>query len=152
MMIKPLIFAAALTVSSFVSASIDEQAPRSPLEVSLAFERHFNAGDLKALSTLYREGSIFVAAPGVQLKGDGPIREALAQFMAVNLPIKLTVRQVYQTEETALVIFEWVIKGQGADGKVVNMVGTGADVVTRQVDGTWKYAIDNPFGVSLPVK
>ncbi|WP_256371360.1 hypothetical protein [Caulobacter sp. FWC26] len=30
--------------------------------------------------------------------------------------------------------------------------GTGADVVRRRADGTWIYAIDNPFGVARPTR
>lgn len=78
------------------------------------------------------------------------IRGALTQFMASKVPIKLTVRQVYQAGDTALIVFNWVMKGKGGDGKPVDMAGTGADVVTRQSNGTWVYVIDNPFGVAQP--
>lgn len=129
-----------------------QDAPRSPLEVAQTFERRFNAADLEGLTRLYAPGSVFVPAPGVQLKEPAQIRGALQQFLDAKLPIKLTVRQVYATEQTALVVFDWVMEGTGADGKPTKLTGTGADVVTRQPDGTWLYAIDNPFGVAQPAQ
>ncbi|WP_454720775.1 MULTISPECIES: YybH family protein [Cupriavidus] len=150
-MLKSLAIAAALSLIPFGAAQA-QQPPRSPAEVSLAFERHFNAADLDGLAGLYRQGGIFVAAPGVQLQDPARIRAALTQFMAPRVPIRLTVHQVYEAGDTALIVFGWVLKGTGADGKPVDMAGTGADVVTRQSNGTWAYAIDNPFGVTLPAR
>ena len=36
--------------------------------------------------------------------------------------------------------------GTDADGNPVDLRGSTAEVVRRQPDGTWKYAIDHPFG------
>ena len=150
-MFKSLATAVALSLTVLGGAQAHEP-PRTPAEVSQAFERHFNAADLDGLEKLYRKDGIFVPAPGVPLQDMAQIRGALTQFMASKVPIKLTVRQVYQAGDTALIVFDWVLKGTGADGKPVDMAGTGADVVTRQADGTWAYAIDNPFGVARPAK
>lgn len=150
-MLKSLASAAVLSLAALSGAQAQE-LPRSPLEVPQAFERHFNAADLNGLAKLYGEGSVFVPAPGVVLQEPTQIRGALTQFMASKVPIKLTVRQIYQAGDTALVVFDWAMKGTGADGKPVDMAGTGADVVKRQANGTWAYAIDNPFGVAQPAK
>ena len=150
-MFKSLAIAIPLSLAALGGVHAQE-LPRTPVEVSQAFERHFNAADLDALARLYRKGGLFVPAPGVQLQDPEQIRGALTQFMASKVPIKLTPRQVYQADDTALIVFDWVMNGTGADGKPVDMGGTGADVVTRQVDGTWAYAIDNPFGVAQPAK
>jgi ketosteroid isomerase-like protein len=34
-----------------------------------------------------------------------------------------------------------------ASGEIEFLSGTATDVVRRQVDGTWKLAIDNPYGI-----
>lgn len=150
-MIKSL--TSALVISFSMLSSVQAQElPRKPLEVSQAFERHFNAADLDRLAKLYAKNGVFVPAPGVQLRDPAQIRGALTQFLAPKLPIKMTVRQVYEAGDTALVVFDWTIKGTGADGKPVDLSGTGADVVARQADGTWLYVIDNPFGVAQPAK
>ena len=42
------------------------------------------------------------------------------------------------------------IRGTGADGRSVDLSGTGTDVVRRDADGLWRYAVDNPFGGLKP--
>ncbi len=36
------------------------------------------------------------------------------------------------------------------EAALLRLARTGADVVARQPDGTWLYAVDNPFGVATP--
>lgn len=150
-MFKSLAGIALLSLSALGSAQA-HGLPQSPAELPPAFERHFNDGDQDALARLYAADSVFVPAPGVQLRDPAQIRGALAQFMASGVPIKLAIRQVYQAGDTALIVFDWSLKGTGKDGKPVDMAGTGTDVVKRQADGGWVYAVDNPFGVAPPAK
>lgn len=127
-----------------------QEASKTPMEVAQSFERHFNAGDVKALLGLYQTDSVFVAAPGTSMKGTQQIRSALEQFLAAKMPIHVQVRQIYATDRTALIISDWVLEGTDASGKAVRQTGTGADVVTKGPDGHWRYAVDNPFGVASP--
>lgn len=149
-MFKSLCIAFAGLLAAAGGVQAQEALPRTPEEVLLAFERHFNAADLDGLATLYGKDSLFVAAPGVPLREPARIREALAQFLAPGWPIRLNLRHVYPTADTALVVVDWVLENSGEGGPRVEMAGTGTDVVIRQADGTWIYAIDNPFGVATP--
>lgn len=146
-MFKSVTTALILSIAAVATAHA-QQAPRTAVDVAHAFERHFNAQDLNGLASLYGEGSIFVPSPGVALTDIAQIRDALTQFMASKMPIDLTIRHVYESNGTALIVFDWVMAGIDSDGKPVRMTGTGADVVRRQADGTWIYAVDNPFGVA----
>ncbi|HCE6896734.1 YybH family protein [Pseudomonas aeruginosa] len=125
-----------------------QDLPRSPEEVPQALERYFNAGDLNGLASLYGENSAFVSAPGTQVLGAARIRSALQRFMATGAPIRFSVRQVYRAGDMALILGDWRIEGEGRDGSPVDMRGTATDVVIRRADGSWVYAIDNPFGVA----
>ncbi|WP_335955203.1 YybH family protein [Acinetobacter guillouiae] len=129
---------------------INKSLLKQPQEVALAFERHFNAANVNGLLALYSDNGIFVPQPKVQLNQPQEIRQALNQFMSMKLPIKVHVRQVYQSDDIALIISDWSIIGKDPSGKPVNLKGTGADVVKRDADGAWRYVIDNPFGVALP--
>lgn len=154
-MFKSLLAATALTLgvvpaTQAAAGPAAFELPRAPLDVPQAFERLFNAADLDGLVRLYAPGGVFVPAPGVQLRNAAEIRGALGQFLGAKLPIELKVRQLYATEQTALIVFDWVMQGKGPDGQPVRMGGTGADVVSRQPDGTWLYVVDNPFGVAQP--
>ena len=97
---------------------------------------------------LYAPGAVFVPAAGVQLNTREQIKGALQQFMGAKLPIKVTVRQVYQGQDTAIIVSDWTMEGNGPGGKPISLAGTGADVVQKRADGTWLYTIDNPFGVA----
>lgn len=134
---------------SIVATSVHAgELPKSPEQVAQAFERYFNESDVNALLTLYPKGAVFVPAPGQGLKDKAQIKEALNQFLSMKLPISLTIRSIYQSNDTALIISDWIIKGNGPDGKLIEITGSGADVVKRDKRGNWLYSIDNPFGVA----
>jgi ketosteroid isomerase-like protein len=59
----------------------------------------------------------------------------------------LHLRRALQNGDVALLVSDWTLTGTGADGNPTTLGGTTADVVRRQADGTWRYAIDNPLGV-----
>ena len=148
-MFKKWMLPVALVVTGMVQA---QSLPKAPLEVAQAFESRFNAADVDGLLALYAKGAIFVPAPGVALSEPAAIRGGLQQYLAAKLPIKLKVRHLYQSGDTALIIHDWVLEGTGPDGKPMKMTGSGADVVARQADGTWLYTIDNPTGVATAQK
>ncbi len=125
-------------------------APAAAMEVAQAFARAFNARDLEALMALYPAGSVFVPAPGQGLASADAVRQALQGFLAIGLPITLSVRHGYEAGDTALLVVDWSIRGTGADGRPVDLAGTGTDVVRRGPDGRWRYLVDNPFGGAKP--
>jgi ketosteroid isomerase-like protein len=111
-----------------------------------AFAEAFNSGDPKAVERLYEEGAILVPRPGAPVSG----RERSAaneRFLALALPITVRPRHVYTADDIALLIVDWTIEGTGPDGAPVHLEGTATDVARRGADGTWRYVIDNPFGV-----
>ncbi|MFN5156008.1 MAG: YybH family protein [Betaproteobacteria bacterium] len=134
----------ALTAVRTVAA--DAVAPRAAMEVAQAFASAFNARDLEALMALYPAGSVFVPAPGQGLASADAVRQALQGFLAIGLPITLSVRHGYEAGDIALLVVDWSIRGTGADGRPINLAGTGTDVVRRGADGRWRYLVDNPFG------
>jgi uncharacterized protein (TIGR02246 family) len=133
-------------------ANASSAGAASPMEVAAAFARAFNARDIEALLALYPEGSMFVPAPGQPLSSREALRQALQGFLAIGLPINLSVRHSYEAGDTALLVADWTIRGTGADGRAVNLAGTGTDVVRRGLDGRWRYLIDNPFGGLKPAQ
>lgn len=140
-------FYAALSLIALSYSAHAHELPRSPGDMVQAFETRFNAADLDGLLSLYTPGAVFVAAPGKPLSGKDNIKGALQQLMAAKLPIKVRLRHVYQNQDTAIVISDWSLAGKGADGKAISYSGTATDVVQKNSDGAWQYAIDNPFGV-----
>ena len=56
------------------------------------------------------------------------------------------IKKVLFAGDTALVANRWSLEGTGIDGEPLRMGGTSADVVRRQPDGSWRIAIDDPWG------
>ncbi len=117
-----------------------------PEDVHRLFEEHFNAGDLDALAALYEDGAAFVPQPGTVVTGKEAIREALQGFLSTGGKIELSTRYALRSGDTALLSGEWRLSGTGQDGAPLDMGGKTSEVVRRQPDGRWLYAVDHPFG------
>jgi ketosteroid isomerase-like protein len=118
-----------------------------PGEHPRIFARAFNTGDATLVEQVYEPGGILVPAPGRPVTG--PDRAAAnRRFLALGLPIDVRPRQVYVAGDIALLLVDWTIDGEGADGRRVHLGGTATDVARRGPDGRWRYVIDNPFGTA----
>ena len=120
---------------------------RKPEEIHRLFSEAFNAGDIKAILSLYEPGAVLVPQPGQMVQGHAAIREALNGYLAIKPRFNLTFGKALVSGDTALLISKWSLKGTGPDGGTIDMTGQTTDVVRRQKDGTWLLVIDNPFGV-----
>jgi uncharacterized protein (TIGR02246 family) len=121
---------------------------RSPEDVHLRFVEAFNARDLEALLALFEPGACLVPQPGAPpVSGRPAIRAALAPFLALGGSMAITPRRVLLAGDVALLLSPWTLRATGPDGRPVEMAGRTTDVVRLQPDGSWRLAIDNPFGV-----
>ena len=140
-------FFATIGVSARVLA-LDTSLPMKAADIDPAFARAFNAGDLDALLKLYDQQSVLVAEPGKPVQGLENIRQALAGFLALKLPIQLTLRHVYENGDIGFCVADWSIAGKAPDGKDVKVGGTSAEVVKKTSGGNWVYVIDSPYGTA----
>jgi uncharacterized protein (TIGR02246 family) len=120
---------------------------REPEEAHRLWTECFNAGDLDGLLALYEPNATLMPQPGQAVSGTAAIREALGGFLGLKpafdwVETKLAIR----SNDLALLHSSWTLSGTGPDGSPMNLSGTTADVVRRQSDGTWLFAIDNPWG------
>jgi len=114
-----------------------------------SFLERFNEGDLAGLLDLYEPSGCFVAGPGKVAVGLEAIRDALEAFLALKGNLHFHATSVVHADGLALVSNRWTLKGTGADGTPVSLEGTSAEVWRVQPDGTWRFAIDNPFGGNI---
>jgi ketosteroid isomerase-like protein len=136
---------AAMGVSA-KSLAMDTSLPMKAADMDL--EKAFNAGDLGTLLKLYDDQSLLVAEPGKPVQGLENIKQALMGFLALKLPIQLTVRRTYESGDVGLCVADWSIAGKGPDGKDVKLGGTSAEVVRKTSGGNWVYVIDSPYGTA----
>ena len=120
---------------------------RTPEDVDRLFAQALNAGDIEALVGLYEPQAALRPAPGQLIQGHAAIREALKGFVGMKPTIELAPRSLGQCNDIALITASWTLKGTGADGKPMQMTGNSIEVVRRQGDGTWLFAIDTPWGL-----
>jgi uncharacterized protein (TIGR02246 family) len=119
-----------------------------PEDMVPTFEAAFNSGDIEQVMALYEPDCVLVPQPGQTVAGTAAIRAALVGFLAVRGQIKVTSKRVLQNGDVAFVNSHWDLNGSGPDGSAVAMSGDTSEVIRKQSDGTWRYAIDDPF--SLP--
>jgi uncharacterized protein (TIGR02246 family) len=121
-------------------------AARTPEECDALFERHLNAGDLDALVALYEPGATLVPTPDEKAVGHAAIREALGAFIAAQAQMRLTVGHVLRAgDDLAMLYDDWSGHYTDADGARIDVAGQAIEVVRRQPDGTWRFAIDDPY-------
>ena len=121
---------------------------RTPEDVDRLFAEALNAGNIDALVALYEPEASLSPAPGKQVSGHAAIREALGQFVAAKPKMELSVRTIAQSGGLALCTARWKLAMSGPDGNAQEVAGQSIEVVRRQPDGRWLFAIDEPFGMS----
>ena len=96
---------------------------------------------------LYESKAAFAAEPGNLAHGAAGVREALSGFISMKGELDLQVTRVLEVDDLALVTGVWSFDATGPDGEPVRLEASNADVLRRQPDGTWRFVIDNPWGV-----
>jgi uncharacterized protein (TIGR02246 family) len=119
---------------------------KSPQQVIEDFSNSLNADDLEGALGLYEQDAVFSPEPGRVIVGKAAIEEALRAFLALRPDLTGTIGEVLEGEDLALVRNRWRLRGTSPDGEAVELSGTSADVMRRQEDGSWRIAIDDPWG------
>lgn len=118
---------------------------QQPEEIQSLFTAAFDAGSLDDLLALYEDQAAFATGPDTYVTGKPAIREALAGFLAMKPRLRYASSFTMRAgENLALLQGRWTIAGTGPNSEPVQLAGTSREVVRRQQDGTWLYAIDDP--------
>jgi uncharacterized protein (TIGR02246 family) len=121
----------------------------TPAETHRLWGDAFNRGDLDELMDLYEEDAVLVAQPGTVVSGLDAIREALSGFLGAKATFTLDRTDVHERDDLAIVYSKWRLEGgTGPDGNPMDVTAQTTDVLRRQQDGSWLFAIDNPWGVA----
>src|ERR687890_2586555 len=119
----------------------------TPEQVLESIVTGINSGDLDSLLPLYENDAAFASEPGSLAHGAPGVRQALDGFISRNGKLDLEVTRVHEVDDLALVTGVWSFDGTGPDGEPVRLEARNADVLRRQTDGSWRFVIDNPWGV-----
>ena len=119
-----------------------------PEDCDLLVVKAISEGNIEAALALYEPDATFAPEVGKSVQGTAAVREVLNGFMAMKPTLNVTVPNVYQSGDIAILVSNWTMKGTDPDGNPVEESGKGTEVVRRQADGTWKFIIDNPHGTA----
>jgi uncharacterized protein (TIGR02246 family) len=127
----------------------NEEIPmKEPADVHPAYLKAFNAGDIDATVACYESQACFISKSGRVAHGTPELRKLYRAIFSYKPHLKLEVRKIIQAgDDLALVIVEWKSKAVLASGEIEALSGIATDVVRKQLDGRWKLAIDNPYGI-----
>lgn len=123
---------------------------RTPEDCDDLLGEYLAAGALDDILALYEPQALFFTQSRERLVG----RDAIATFFgpAAGAKPRLTsniVQVLRGGDDLAMVYNDWVMSVTGPDGAKIEQRGKAIEVVRRQADGSWRYAIDDPFARSL---
>jgi uncharacterized protein (TIGR02246 family) len=124
-------------------------AARTPEDCDHRLNEYLAAGDLDAIVGLYEPGATFVTQDRSVKVGRDAIREAFAEFAAAKPRLRSNIVMVLRNGDNLAVLYnDWSMSVRTPDGQEHQMTGKAVEVVCRQSDGSWKFAVDDPFARS----
>ena len=114
-----------------------------PAEIYPALSKALNARDLDAIVACYEPEACFVSKSGRAHRGAAELRDLYRAMLSNRPQMKLDVRKIIPSGgDLALVVVEWT---EWTSAK--HWTGIATDIVRKQSDGTWKVALDIPYGI-----
>ena len=121
---------------------------QTPLDLNNKLIEVLNQGDVDAAVSLYEPDAVFSAEPGKSVTGHAAIREVFEGFQGMKPRVTVeSTELVGQAGDIAVTNTSWTVTGTGADGSAVELAGTGTEIMRRQPDDTWSYALDFMYGI-----
>jgi ketosteroid isomerase-like protein len=112
----------------------------SPEEICRLFRQYMREGDLESVLTLYDPEAVFLNESGEVVEGE-ELRRELAPLAAARASFAFKVKQVIRSGDVALMHTEWRITSPQQRSLYA------IEVARRQVDGSWRWLIGDPFTV-----
>jgi uncharacterized protein (TIGR02246 family) len=117
----------------------------TPEEVDRLFGERVNAGDVEGLVALYEPGATLITQDAGTLIGHASIRDYLRAMTSMKARIDMGTYRVFPAgDDLAVVHHDWQAIVTTVDGQHLEMSGKATEVVRRQSDGRWLFALDDP--------
>jgi len=114
---------------------------KNPREVDELFIKYMREGDIESVLSLYDEDVAFVNQSGNVKHGHEALREQLSSFANSKQVFKFDIKNIIVAGDIALVHNQWeMISPQKGSGYAI-------EVMRWQPDGSWRFAIGDPFTV-----
>jgi len=120
-----------------------------PEELHDRFAEAANAGDVVRMVDLYEPDAVIVERDGRLTRGTDAIRRHVKDLLALRPKMEIVTSRSFQNGDLALLCSAWRAHVLSVDGKETTMDHRGSEVLRRQPDGTWRLALDNPWGIEV---
>lgn len=118
----------------------------SPEDCDRLFAERANAGDVDGVLALYEPDARFVRRDGTVVQGVAELRAVITSLTASQADLQMHVVRVIESGDIAVIYNDWVSTTKIDNGAVAQRAGRALEIVRRQPEGTWLFAIDDPFG------
>jgi uncharacterized protein (TIGR02246 family) len=121
---------------------------QTPEQCDALFGTYINSRDLENLVALYEPQASLGNEDGTAAHGSAAIRETMQGIFAAFPELKITMnvmRVVRAGDDLAVLYNDWSAIGTAADGSPFAMEHKAMEIVRRQSDGTWRFAVDDPY-------
>jgi len=104
-------------------------------------------GGLDRIVELYEPQATFITETRETLIGHAAIREWFAPMATARPRLVADLTQVVRSgEDLAMIYNDWTMTITPPGGASTEMSGRAIEVVRRQADGSWRFALDDPYG------
>lgn len=124
------------------------QEIRDPETLHSRFCEACNTCDLDGLLALYEPDAVIAERTGELTVGTDAIRQHLQALLAMKPAMEIVSSRTVVAGVLALNSSQWRCQAVGPDGSSVEMECHGSELTRRQGDGSWRIAIDNPWGAA----
>jgi len=117
-----------------------------PAEIYERIASTMNSHDLAGIMRLFDIDGTTVPYPGQPaVTGMDAVRGVMEQCLAMQPHISYENPSVIVADDIALLRSTWRLNVTGPDDKPIEVKGKGIQVARRQMDGSWRILIDNPW-------
>jgi uncharacterized protein (TIGR02246 family) len=116
----------------------------SPEKVAAAFAAAINAGDVSAALDLWSEQAMIVRPDGEAVRGRAAVEGVLQTLIGNGTSVEIDVQRIYEAADVAVALGTLKVStaAQGLLAEASSVV-----VYARAPDGSWRVAIDAPWGL-----
>jgi len=121
---------------------------QTPEQCDELFGKYVNSRDLDNLLALYEPRASLMNEDRTVAQGTAAIRETMQGIFAAFPEVKITmnvVRVVHAGDDLAVLYNDWSASGKAGEGSPFTMEHKAMEIVRRQSDGTWRFAVDDPY-------
>lgn len=110
-----------------------------------------NRGDIDAALNYYEPDAKIVSESGNTVKGTEAIRKYLEKFIKIKPNITTYTEKIIKGDKFVVCCSQWKLFSTSASGSRIHVEGHSTDVLRQQADGSWRIALESPWGASISI-